>query len=44
MSRVRSAWERELRERGLVPWGAVTRKVTLLVAADALAAQWQAQA
>lgn len=34
MSRVRSDWERELRERGLVPWSAVTKKVALLVAAD----------
>jgi DNA polymerase-3 subunit epsilon len=34
MSRPRSAWERDLRARGFVPWPAVTRKVTLLVAAD----------
>jgi DNA polymerase-3 subunit epsilon len=34
MSRTRSALERELRDLGLVPWRAVTRKVKLLVAAD----------
>ncbi|WEO76306.1 exonuclease domain-containing protein [Cryobacterium sp. SO2] len=34
MLRVRSDWERELRELGLVPWSAVTKKVKLLVAAD----------
>ncbi|ASD22762.1 DNA polymerase III subunit epsilon [Cryobacterium sp. LW097] len=35
MSRTRSELERELRELGLVPWRAVTKKVKLLVAADA---------
>ncbi|TFC01693.1 DNA polymerase III subunit epsilon [Cryobacterium adonitolivorans] len=34
MSRTRSELERELRETGLVPWRAVTKKVKLLVAAD----------
>lgn len=34
MSRPRGAWERELRAHGFVPWSAVTRTVTLLVAAD----------
>lgn len=35
MSRTRSELERELRAIGLVPWRAVTKKVKLLVAADA---------
>ena len=34
MSRTRSVLERELRDLGLAPWPAVTRKVKLLVAAD----------
>ncbi|TFD87958.1 DNA polymerase III subunit epsilon [Cryobacterium lactosi] len=34
MSRTRSDLERELRDLGLVPWRAVTKKVKLLVAAD----------
>jgi len=34
MRRTRSAWERDLREKGLVPWSGVTRRVKLLVAAD----------
>jgi DNA polymerase-3 subunit epsilon len=34
MSRTRSLWERELRGRGLVPWSGVTRRVTLLAAAN----------
>jgi DNA polymerase-3 subunit epsilon len=34
MRRTRSAWERELREKALVPWSGVTRRVKLLVAAD----------
>ena len=34
MDHPREEWFGELRERGLVPWPAVTKKVTLLVAAD----------
>ena len=34
MARERDDWEAELRERGLVPHGGITKKVALLVAAD----------
>jgi DNA polymerase-3 subunit epsilon len=34
MSRGREDWHRDLRSGGFVPWSAVTKKVSLLVAAD----------
>ena len=34
MVRSRDDWQRELRERGFVPWNAVTKKVKLVAAAD----------
>jgi DNA polymerase-3 subunit epsilon len=34
MARSREHWQRELRERGFVPWDAVTKKVKLVAAAD----------
>jgi DNA polymerase-3 subunit epsilon len=34
MARSRDDWQRELRERGFVPWDAVTKKVKLVAAAD----------
>jgi DNA polymerase-3 subunit epsilon len=34
MARSREDWQRELRERGFVPWDAVTKKVKLVAAAD----------
>ncbi|WP_349898381.1 exonuclease domain-containing protein [Parafrigoribacterium soli] len=34
MMRSREDWQRELRERGFVPWDAVTKKVKLVAAAD----------
>ncbi len=34
MTRSREVWEQELRNLGLVPWAAVTKKVKLVVAAD----------
>jgi DNA polymerase-3 subunit epsilon len=34
MTRSREDWQRELRERGFVPWDAVTKKVKLVAAAD----------
>lgn len=34
MQRKREDWEEDLRNHGLTPWGAVTRKVRLVVAAD----------
>ncbi len=34
MSRAREQWEGELIARGFTPWAAVTKKVSLLVAAD----------
>lgn len=34
MARSREHWQCELRERGFVPWDAVTKKVKLVAAAD----------